>query len=102
MARRIGRNDPCYCGSGLKLKRCHKISRQVSPAGPKVEESEIDKRFREKYNEIVQDSQHFPSDLVPFIVKNRMKEWLKSLRKYKQKIVELIEPEKEIEREKRC
>jgi preprotein translocase subunit SecA len=20
---RIGRNDPCYCGSGLKYKKCH-------------------------------------------------------------------------------
>jgi preprotein translocase subunit SecA len=21
--RRIGRNDPCWCGSGKKYKRCH-------------------------------------------------------------------------------
>jgi uncharacterized protein YecA (UPF0149 family) len=21
--RRLGRNDPCWCGSGEKLKRCH-------------------------------------------------------------------------------
>jgi len=20
---KIGRNDPCYCGSGLKFKKCH-------------------------------------------------------------------------------
>jgi preprotein translocase subunit SecA len=20
---RIGRNDPCFCGSGLKYKKCH-------------------------------------------------------------------------------
>ena len=20
---KLGRNDPCYCGSGLKLKKCH-------------------------------------------------------------------------------
>ena len=79
MARRIGRNNPCHCGSGLKLKRCHKIARRVPPARPKVEEPEIDRLFREKYNEIVQDSRHFPSNLVPFIVKKRMKDWLKNL-----------------------
>jgi preprotein translocase subunit SecA len=22
-AHKIGRNDPCYCGSGKKYKRCH-------------------------------------------------------------------------------
>jgi preprotein translocase subunit SecA len=22
-AKKIGRNDPCYCGSGKKYKRCH-------------------------------------------------------------------------------
>jgi hypothetical protein len=52
--------------------------------------------FWQEYNEIVQDPRHFPSDLVPFIVKKRMKDWLKNLRKDKQKIVELVEPEKEI------
>ena len=83
MVRRIGRNDPRHCGSGKKLKRCHKIARRIPPARPKVEEPEIDRLFREKYNEIVQDSRHFPSDLVPFIVKNRMMNWLKNLMKGK-------------------
>jgi len=23
---RIGRNDPCWCGSGLKYKKCHGAS----------------------------------------------------------------------------
>jgi uncharacterized protein YecA (UPF0149 family) len=22
-AAKLGRNDPCYCGSGLKFKKCH-------------------------------------------------------------------------------
>jgi uncharacterized protein YecA (UPF0149 family) len=22
-APKIGRNDPCYCGSGMKYKKCH-------------------------------------------------------------------------------
>jgi len=79
MVRRIGRNDPCHCGSGLKLKRCHKIPRRVSPVKSKAGEPEIDRMFREKYNEIIQDSRHFSSDLVPFIVKNRMRKWFKSL-----------------------
>jgi hypothetical protein len=83
MVRRIGRNDPCHCGSGLKLKRCHKVSRRIPPVRPKVEEPEIDRLFREKYNEVVQDARHFSSDLVPFIVKKRMKNWLKNLMKGK-------------------
>jgi recombination protein RecA len=24
-ARKIGRNDPCYCGSGKKFKKCHGV-----------------------------------------------------------------------------
>jgi preprotein translocase subunit SecA len=24
--RKIGRNDPCYCGSGKKYKRCHGLA----------------------------------------------------------------------------
>ncbi len=95
MARRIGRNDPCHCGSGLKLKRCHVTSRRIPPVKAKTEESEIDKLFREKYNGVVQESRYFPSGLVPFIVKKRMDDWCKSLRKYKQKIIGLVETERE-------
>lgn len=84
MARRIGRNDPCHCGSGLKLKRCHIVARKIPPVKSMAEESDVDKLFREKYDEIVQDSRHFPSDLVPFIVKKRMLEWLKNLMKGKE------------------
>lgn len=29
---RVGRNDPCFCGSGLKFKRCH---------GPSLDPSEV-------------------------------------------------------------
>lgn len=25
---KIGRNDPCYCGSGMKYKKCH-LEKQV-------------------------------------------------------------------------
>lgn len=27
-ARKLGRNEPCWCGSGLKYKRCHLESDQ--------------------------------------------------------------------------
>ncbi len=32
--RATGRNDPCPCGSGLKMKRCHGASVQGSPPSP--------------------------------------------------------------------
>lgn len=28
---RTGRNDPCPCGSGLKLKRCHGLATETEP-----------------------------------------------------------------------
>jgi hypothetical protein len=34
MANKIGRNQPCTCGSGLKYKRCHGRYVSQSPAGP--------------------------------------------------------------------
>ena len=79
MVRRIGRNSPCHCGSGKKLKRCHKIARRIPPLQPKTGESEFDRLFREKYNEVIQDSHYFPSDIVSLVIKKRMKNWLKNL-----------------------
>jgi SEC-C motif len=32
MNKKIGRNEPCYCGSGKKFKHCH--DREVGPASP--------------------------------------------------------------------
>jgi uncharacterized protein YecA (UPF0149 family) len=29
---KVGRNDPCPCGSGLKYKRCHGIEAVGGPA----------------------------------------------------------------------
>lgn len=79
MARRIGRNDPCHCGSGLKLKRCHIVARRIPPIRPEIVESELDRLLREKYNEIVQETRHFPSNLIPYIIKKRLLKWYKSL-----------------------
>ena len=27
VSRKIGRNDPCYCGSGKKYKKCHYLTK---------------------------------------------------------------------------
>ena len=63
----------------IKIKEVSCYPRRVPPAQSKVVEPEIDRLFREKYNEIVQDTGHFPPDLVQLIVKNRMKKWYESL-----------------------
>src|SRR5947208_2051803 len=31
---KIGRNDPCWCGSGLKYKRCHLGREQMNATNP--------------------------------------------------------------------
>ena len=33
MARKLGRNDPCWCGSGVKYKKCHLDREQQSRPG---------------------------------------------------------------------
>src|SRR5258708_23615381 len=33
MTRRPGRNEPCWCGSGKKFKKCH-LDRELAPALP--------------------------------------------------------------------
>ena len=43
---KIGRNDPCPCGSGLKYKKCH----LDSPNKPSVKISELDKAFNNSYS----------------------------------------------------
>ena len=39
-AQKIGRNDPCYCGSGKKYKKCHSSSRDSRVSG--------DRRYRQQ------------------------------------------------------
>ncbi|WP_217908963.1 SEC-C metal-binding domain-containing protein [Vreelandella maris] len=41
---KIGRNDPCWCGSGKKYKRCHKDREDEEP----VKAWEAAKLMREK------------------------------------------------------
>ena len=42
---KIGRNDPCHCGSGLKLKRCHGDFVKIEVAG---------RAYQEKFNELIE------------------------------------------------
>lgn len=46
MNRKIGRNDPCWCGSGLKYKKCH-LNRVPSDS---VNIQEADKELRKNFN----------------------------------------------------
>ena len=47
---KIGRNDPCPCGSGLKFKRCHYNPRFELPF--LIEQSKIDKRTEQKVRQL--------------------------------------------------
>src|SRR5882762_2282165 len=40
---KIGRNDPCWCGSGEKYKRCHLGREQLTSANPWQTAKEIQK-----------------------------------------------------------
>lgn len=40
---KIGRNDNCWCGSGLKYKRCHLGREQMSATNPWDKAKEIEK-----------------------------------------------------------
>ena len=41
----IGRNDPCWCGSGLKYKKCHLNRSEEKP----MKIYEADKIFQNEY-----------------------------------------------------
>jgi hypothetical protein len=45
MAEKIGVNDPCYCGSGVKYKRCHQGREKERPLHPK----ELSQQLRRSY-----------------------------------------------------
>lgn len=49
MGNKIGRNDPCWCGSGKKYKKCH-LDRDKAPRmNPFVAEQKLKKHFSAKY-----------------------------------------------------
>lgn len=43
---KIGRNDPCWCGSGKKYKKCHKLRAHEKP----LDVWEVAKSMREKFS----------------------------------------------------
>jgi SEC-C motif len=49
---KIGRNDPCPCGSGLKFKRCHYSPRFELPF--LVEQARVEKRIEEQARELLE------------------------------------------------
>jgi len=47
--KKIGRNDPCWCGSGKKYKRCHYGRESMDEQNPFFSEKQIIKNFSKKY-----------------------------------------------------
>lgn len=50
---KVGRNDPCPCGSGLKFKRCHYSTRFELPF--LVQQARIEKRFEEEAKRLLEE-----------------------------------------------
>ncbi|MFC1893747.1 SEC-C metal-binding domain-containing protein [Chloroflexota bacterium] len=46
MNKKLGRNDQCWCGSGLKYKKCHMGREKQEP----LKLSEVDKQFRKAFS----------------------------------------------------
>ncbi|MGP8281235.1 MAG: YecA family protein [Desulfomonilaceae bacterium] len=49
MTKKIGRNDPCWCGSGIKYKKCHDGREDLERINLFDIETKIKKRFSAKY-----------------------------------------------------
>ena len=49
MRTKIGRNDPCWCGSGKKYKKCHLDRDKAPQMNPFLAEQELNKHFTAKY-----------------------------------------------------
>ncbi len=47
--KKVGRNDPCWCGSGLKYKKCHLGRENMPRINPFDYEQKIKKHFGRKY-----------------------------------------------------
>jgi hypothetical protein len=63
MAKKIGRNEPCWCGSGLKYKKCHLGRLQM----PKVPISEALEKLSEAYGAeycLHPDKQNCSGDII--------------------------------------
>ncbi|MBL4576031.1 MAG: SEC-C domain-containing protein [Opitutaceae bacterium] len=49
VGKKIGRNDPCWCGSGKKYKKCHLNRHIETPVAPWEAEQQYRKSFGSKY-----------------------------------------------------
>lgn len=49
MGNKRGRNDPCWCGSGLKFKKCHLNRHREEPSPTWETEADFRKSFSSKY-----------------------------------------------------
>jgi SEC-C motif len=47
--KKIGRNDPCWCGSGKKYKKCHYGRDSMPEQNPFLAEKQLKKNFNKKY-----------------------------------------------------
>lgn len=47
--KKIGRNDPCWCGSGKKYKKCHYGRESMESQNPFFSEKQLIKNFNKKY-----------------------------------------------------
>ena len=47
--KKIGRNDPCWCGSGKKYKKCHYGRESMEELNPFSSEKQLIKNFSKKY-----------------------------------------------------
>src|SRR5688572_6778832 len=44
-SKKLGANEPCWCGSGIKYKRCHRDRERQMPLHPK----ELDNKYRRPF-----------------------------------------------------
>lgn len=49
MSKKLGRNDPCWCGSGKKYKKCHLDRNKENPVNPWQVEDQLKQKFGKKY-----------------------------------------------------
>ncbi|MCP3923364.1 MAG: hypothetical protein GY714_12340 [Desulfobacterales bacterium] len=47
--KKIGRNEPCWCGSGVKYKKCHLNRENQEPVKPWKAQADLKKAFSAKY-----------------------------------------------------
>ena len=88
-SKELSRNDPCWCGSGKKFKKCH-LGREQPPPRPKAFVSQNPRRIlikTEEQLEGIRKSSRLTRDLLDMIQDrieagvstNQINEWVLSL-----------------------